>query len=238
MSLRSALITEIQENLDDSSSDRWSLDRIRRILKRARSDIYSRMTATKPGRFFRASEDIAMVSGTREYLLSASCLSVLRVDRVAIGGAALFVPYPLRRVDFREAPDYDTTYPIVGSSDWVFYVTTDIQASATVGPRIKIGFAPIPWTTGTDARVYETRGPSSSWATGGTDDANDSGLPERWESVLVLLSTIRAIRQRPPTQGVSLQSWIDDYRDHLRLAEKEPEMSEDEPRLVRDVEGT
>lgn len=247
MSSRSGLRARVRDNLDDTQSAnyKWSIPRLNRVMEQERRIAFSQMETLRPGDWIHeTAEDLSIVSGTQEYDLQTGVAAIRRVERIARDGTALDQPVPLDRVNYTDRHEYETTTTSDGAHFYYLY-------RKLVGgiPFLTIGFVPTPKTTGADIRVHElfepwelsdnTWDPDAAGSAGTADDGQESGLPARWEDLVVVRSTIAALLQRPPAAGSpTIQQWRQEEARILAILDKREseEPYQDAPREVRFVD--
>lgn len=238
MSTRTALTTRLRYNLDDTDSTnyRWTAERLEYLLEEARREVFTLMEGLSPGRYTKTSETLAVVSGTREYVLAAGTSAIGGVEWIAENGTALSKPVPVERIEYEERYDHDIEGTIHRGAH--FYYTYVALASGI--PKLYIGFVPTPATTGADIKVYEYVEPweqtANAWTPGdAAKDTYPSGIPSRWEDYLVTLVTIAALAQRPPQPG---SKTFDHYKDKAQsqlqklLTREQNQIEQEVPRSV------
>lgn len=221
MATKSTIRTAVQQNLDDTSADKWTTARLDLILARSRRWVFSQSVGAEPGRRLIEARTITATAGTREYALEDDEKVVESLERIAINGSTLDDPVKYDLIEYEDRRKYADAAD-AGAARGYYYVYEGTQASGAGKALRMLGIIPTPGYSTADFKVYCFRRPDFSWDTAGsgTEDAYESGLTAEWEDVLIVHATIAALRQRPPRDSKTMDGWKDALTEALDAALK------------------
>jgi hypothetical protein len=173
-----ALLTELRDRLDETTARQWTDPMLRGWINDAARDI-ARKSETLQDR-----EDVAVVSGTREYTLPADIIRVHRAEYKATGDTLV---YPLEYRDFNSMDGVWHTQQEVSEATPMFFTMWGYP------PTLKMVLYPTPSIAGV-VKVFYYKVPANL-ATDGSDAGVALDCPEGWEDLILDFAEYRALRR-------------------------------------------